>query len=112
MALFGARRQRVTIEGVSAPLAYAGAALVATWGLVHALATPRVVAGFRALSSDNQRIFLQEWLVEAAAMWGTAAFVLTATAVGVRPAGAVDGVAAGLLVALSALTALTGVNTC
>ncbi len=78
---------------------------------MHALATPRVVAGFRTLGSDNQRVFLQEWLVEAVAMWGTAAFVLTATAVGVRPTGAVDGVASGLLVALAALTAVTGART-
>jgi hypothetical protein len=101
----------VILQGVSTTLACASAVLVATWGLVHTLATPRVVAGFHALSSDDQRIFLQEWLVEALAMWGTAAFVLAAIAAGVRPIGAVEGVAAGVLVALSVLTALTGART-
>ncbi len=67
-----------------------------------------------AVTVDNRRVVLQEWLAEAFTMWGIAAMVIVATSVG----GAadsdvrvwVDRVATGLLVALRALTALTGAH--
>lgn len=98
---------------MSALLAYVAAALVAAWGVAHAVPTGQVVAGFGPISVDNCRIIRQEWLAEAFAMWGTAAMVIAATAAG----GAADArawvyrAAAGLLVALGILTALTGART-
>ena len=98
---------------MSTPLAYAAAALVAIWGVAHAIPTRRVITGFGPISADNRRVIQQEWLAEAFTMWGTAAIVIAATASG-GAAGASDWVyrtAAALLVALGALTALTGART-
>jgi hypothetical protein len=99
---------------MSTVLAYVAAAVVALWGVAHAVPTRQVVAGFGPLSTDNRRVLVQEWLAEAFTMWGIAAIVIAATAAG----GAVTGVrgwvywvAAALLVALGVLTAVTGART-
>ena len=97
---------------MSAPLAYVAAVLVAVWGVAHAVPTRQVVAGFGPISVDNRRIIRQEWLAEAFTMWGTAAIVIAATAAGGADTRAwVYRAAAGLLVALGTLTALTGART-
>lgn len=94
-------------------LAYAAAAVIAAWGLVHVIPTRQVVSGFGAITADNVRIITQEWLAEGITMWGIAAFVIAATAV----TGAADirdwvyRIAAALLVAVGILTALTGART-
>jgi len=66
------------------------------------------------ITADNRRIVLQEWLAEAFTMWGIAAVVIAVTADGGADAADrwwVYRVAAGLLVALGTLTALTGART-
>jgi hypothetical protein len=55
---------------MASTLAYAAAALVAMWGVAHAIPTSQVLVGFRPISPDNRRVVLQEWLAEAFAMWG------------------------------------------
>ncbi len=103
-----------TIAGMSATLAYAAAAVVAVWGVAHAVPTRQVVSGFGPITADNRRVLLQEWLAEAFTMWGIAAIVIAATAAGGVAADArawVYRAAAGLLVALGTLTALTGART-
>jgi hypothetical protein len=98
---------------MSAILAYAGAAIVAVWGVAHAAPTRRVLAGFEPITAANRLVIKQEWLAEAFTMWGIAAVVIAATAAG----GTADvrawvyRAAAGLLVALAVLTALTGART-
>jgi hypothetical protein len=95
-------------------LAYVAAAVVAVWGVLHAVPTRRVLAGFAPITADNRRIVLQEWLAEAFTMWGVAAVVLAATAAGGPDADVrawVYRIAAGLLAALGGLTALTGART-
>lgn len=95
-------------------LAYVAAALVALWGVAHAIPTRQVLAGFEPISRDNRRVVLQEWLAEAFTMWGIAAVIVAVTVV----AGARDDAAEWvyratglLLVALAGLTALTGART-
>lgn len=95
-------------------LALVAAALVAVWGVAHAVPTRQVLAGFEPVSADNRRVILQEWLAEAVTMWWIAAIVIITTAV----AGADAGVStwtyratAVLLGALAVLTALTGART-
>ncbi len=99
---------------MSETLAYVAGALVGLWGVAHAIPTSRVVAGFAPITTDNRRVLVQEWLAEAFAMWGLAALVIVSTAVG-DPGSDVTSwvyrVVAGLLVALAALTALTGART-
>ncbi len=95
-------------------LAYLAAGLVGLWGVSHAIPTRQVVAGFEPITRDNRLVITQEWLAEAFTMWGLAAAIVVTTAVG----GADSDVTvwlyravAGLLVALAALTALTGART-
>ena len=104
----------VTIGDVAAILAYFAAAVVAVWGVAHAVPTGRVLAGLRRSARLTARIVLQEWLAEAFTMWGVAAVVIAVTAAG--DADAASGIwvyraAAGLLVALATLTARTGART-
>jgi hypothetical protein len=95
-------------------LAYVAAALVALWGLAHAIPTSQVVAGFEPITPDNRRVLIQEWLAEAFSMWGIAAVIVVSTIVGGSDSAVtqwVYRVAAGLLVALAMLTTLTGART-
>ena len=99
---------------MAALLAYVAGSVVAVWGVAHAVPTGQVLAGFAPISGANRRILLQEWLAEAFTMWGIAAVVVAVTATGGADAGSgiwVYRAAAGLLVALGALTALTGART-
>jgi hypothetical protein len=99
---------------MSAVLAYVSTALVAVWGVAHAVATGQVIAGFEPITRDNRRIMKQEWLAEAFTMWGIAAIVAAATAAdgtaGDVRAWVYRG-ASALLAALAALTTLTGART-
>jgi hypothetical protein len=95
-------------------LAYLAAAVIAAWGVAHAIPTRQVLAGFAPVTADNRRVVLQEWLAEAFTMWGIAAVVTAATVAGGAHGDvsrAVYRVAAVLLMALGALTALTGART-
>ena len=88
---------------MAATLAYLAGAIVALWGVAHAVPTRQVLAGFTPITADNRRIVTLEWLAEAFTMWGIAALVIVVTAVGGTDAAArawVYRVAAGLLVAL------------
>jgi hypothetical protein len=99
---------------MNAVLAYVAAAVVALWGAAHAIPTRQVVAGFGAITVDNRRVIVQEWLAETVAMWGTAAVVIAVTAAGGAVSGNqrwVYGAAAALLVSLGILTAVTGART-
>jgi hypothetical protein len=75
-------------------------------------ATGLLVLALSAIITDNRRVLVQEWLAEAFTMWGTAVVVIAATAAG--GAAAADArawvyrSAAALLIALGALTLLTG----
>ena len=94
-------------------LAYVAAALIGIWGIAHAVPTKRVVAGFAPITTDNRRVLIQEWLAEFFTMWAMAALVVavTMTAGDTRVTAIVYLVVARLLLALAALTALTGART-
>jgi len=99
---------------MAALLAYVAGAVVAVWGVAHAIPTRQVLAGFAPITIDNRRVVTQEWLAEAFTMWGIAAMVIAVTAIGGTSTGVgvcVYRVAAGLLLALGTLTALTGART-
>lgn len=94
-------------------LAYIAAATVALWGVSHAIPTRRVVAGFAPITAENRRVLTQEWLAEAFTMWGIAVLIIAVTMVegsaSIRDW--VYRVLAVLLIALAALTAVTGART-
>lgn len=89
---------------------YTASAITALWGIAHLFATPGVVKGFGALSSDNRRIITMEWIIEGVALASTATFVAVATAI--RPesplASAVYMVAIATLLILAAVSLFTG----
>jgi hypothetical protein len=90
------------------------AVLVALWGVAHVIPTRQVVAGFEPITEDNRRVVVQEWLAEALTMWGVAAVVVVATAIGAPESNMTSWlyrVVAGLLIALAVLTAFTGART-
>lgn len=94
-------------------LAYLAATIVALWGIAHAVPTRRVLAGFTPISADNRRVLTQEWLAEAFTMWGSAFLIVVVTAHSGDPtmrAWVYRGIA-GLLLAIAALTAVTGSRT-
>jgi len=94
-------------------LSYIAAGLIGAWGVAHAIPTKRVAAGFGPITTDNRRVLIQEWLAESFTMWGMAALVVAVTVAGpdTQVTVIVYRVAAGLLVALAVLTALTGART-
>jgi hypothetical protein len=99
---------------VGTALAYVTAFVVALWGVAHAVPTRQVLAGFEPITQDNRRVLLQEWLAESFTMWGIAGVVIAATAASgdaTEVRAWVYRTAAGLLIALAALTALTGGRT-
>lgn len=98
---------------MSTVLAYLSATLLAAWGIAHAAPTGRVLVGFTPVTPDNRRIVQQEWLAEAFTMWGLAGIIIAATAAGAATdtRAWVYRAASALLVALAALTALTGART-
>jgi hypothetical protein len=99
---------------VSAALAYISAGIVALWGVAHVLPTGRVIHGFDDTSRDNRLIIMQEWIAEAMAMWFIAAVVVIATDVGGSHQSLTNWIyrtSAAVLIAVAALTALTGART-
>lgn len=95
-------------------LASLAAALVALWGVAHAIPTSQVLAGFKPITQDNRRVVLQEWLAEAITMWGLAGIIVAVTMVGGAGSHAsqwVYRVVAALLFAVAVLTGLTGART-
>ena len=99
---------------MNAVLAYLSVALLAVWGTAHAVPTRQVVAGFKPITPDNRRIVQQEWLAEAFTMWGLAAVIIAATAAGSATSDTREWVyraVSALLIALAALTAMTGART-
>ncbi len=98
---------------MTAILASLAAAVVALWGVAHAIPTRQVLAGFEPITADNRRVLLQEWLAEAFTMWGLALAVIVATVAGAQtePSRWLYRAAAVLLVALAGLTTLTGART-
>jgi hypothetical protein len=99
---------------MAAVFAYIGAALVAAWGVAHAIPTRQVLASFEPITANNRRVIAQEWLAEAFTMWGIAAIVIAATAAtGTAPdiRAWVYRATSALLISLGALTALTGART-
>lgn len=49
---------------MKAAMLYGGSALVIFWGIAHiVIPTKSIVNGFGAISADNRRIILMEWLM-------------------------------------------------
>jgi hypothetical protein len=66
---------------MTAALCYLGGATAAVRGMAHLVPTPKVVAGFGAISDDNRNIITMEWIAEGAMLIFIGTLVILATAV-------------------------------
>jgi len=98
----------------AAVLAYAACAILIAWGTAHLAPTRAVAASFGAISPDNRRILVMEWVAEGVTHISIGVLIILATAID----GASDPttqlvyvVSSGILVALAVLTSATGART-
>jgi hypothetical protein len=95
-------------------LLYVGSGLIVLWGLAHIAATRSVVAGFGALSDDNQRILIMEWVAEGLVFCFIGALVILVRASGAGgscTARRVFRASAGMLFAMAVWSGFTGART-
>ena len=98
----------------AALLAYVASAILIAWGSAHLAPTRTVVASFGAISGDNRRILVMEWMAEGVTHISIGLLVILATAIegaGDATTQLVYVVSAGILVVLAGLTAGTGART-
>jgi hypothetical protein len=98
----------------AALLAYVASAIMIAWGSAHLAPTRTVAASFGAISADNRRILVMEWMAEGITHISIGLLVILATAIdgaGDPTTQLVYIVSAGVLVVLAGLTAGTGART-
>ena len=95
-------------------LLYIGSSVSIAWGLAHLAPTKSVVKGFGEISADNRRIITMEWLAEGFTLIFIGLLVLLITAL-YDHSNAISllvyRVSGGMLIAMAALTVLTGART-
>jgi hypothetical protein len=94
--------------------AYVASATLITWGTAHLAPTRAVVASFGAISVDNRRILVMEWMAEGITHIAIGVLVILATAiegVGDATTKLIYIVSAAVLLTLAGLTAATGSRT-
>jgi len=99
---------------VSDVLVYVGGAVLALWGVAHIAPTRSVADSFGEISGDSRRILVMEWVAEGVThiSIGVLVILMAALEVSADPAvRLVYRVSAAALIALAALTALTGART-
>ena len=95
-------------------LVYVGGAVLALWGVAHIAPTRSVADSFGEISGDSRRILVMEWVAEGVThiSIGVLVILMAALEVSADPAvRLVYRVSAAALIALAALTALTGART-
>jgi hypothetical protein len=96
---------------MSTLLASLAAAITTVWGIAHLIPTGQVVAGFGTLSKDNRLVITQEWIAEGITLTflgGLIGLVTAVDRVSNPVVTAVYGLAAGMLLVMAVLTAVTG----
>ena len=96
---------------MSTLLASLAAAITTVWGIAHLIPTRQVVAGFGTLSKDNRLVITQEWIAEGITLTflgGLIGLVTGLDRVSNPIVTAVYGLAAGMLLVMAVLTAVTG----
>jgi hypothetical protein len=104
----------ISVMSSGALLAYVASAVLLAWGFAHLFPTRAVAASFGAITPDNRRILIMEWVAEGITHVSIGLLVILVTAIeGADNAATqlVYVVSAGILVVLAALTAMTGART-
>ena len=94
-------------------LVFIGGAVLISWGLFHLVPTGKIVSSFGPISLESRRILTMEWIAEGLVHVALGTTVICVTALGDSGSTAdlVYRCVAGLLLAIAALTALTGART-
>ncbi|HVM56129.1 MAG TPA: hypothetical protein VMT74_01620 [Gaiellaceae bacterium] len=95
-------------------LVYLGSTVLALWGVTHLIPTRTIVRSFGAISRDNALVLTMEWVAEGVTHLFVALLAVLVTAIAGADASAsivVYRTAAGFLVAIAALTTVTGART-
>ena len=95
-------------------LAYVASAILIAWGSAHLAPTRTVAASFGAISADNRRILVMEWMAEGITHISIGLLIILVTAIegtGDPTTPLVYVVSAGILAVLAGLTAGTGART-
>lgn len=107
-------RWKHSIVTVAPLLAYVASALLIAWGSAHLAPTRAVAESFGAISLENRRILVMEWIAEGISHISIGVLVILVTAID----GSADAttqlvyvVSACVLVVLAGLTAATGSRT-
>ncbi len=98
----------------AAILAYGASTVLVVWGAAHLVPTEAVVESFGAISVDNRRILVMEWVAEGVTHISLGVLVALATAVdgaGDSTTRLIYVVVAGVLVVFAGLTLATGART-
>lgn len=88
----GSRCREDHLVSSAALLAYLAAAILIAWGLAHLAPTRTIAASFGAISLDNRRILVMEWVAEGITHISIGLLVILATAI----EGAADAATAAL----------------
>ncbi len=95
-------------------LLYIGSVIIIIWGIAHIIATKSVVKGFGAISEDNRKVILMEWVAEGLALCFIGLLVLFINLLGEPNNGTsliVYRACGAMLLAIALWTSLTGART-
>ncbi len=100
---------------MTAIMLYAGSMIVILWGIAHiSIPTRSIIAGFGAISTDNKRILLMEWLMEGVLLISIGVLVVLVTLLAPeseRSAVIVYRLCASVLVVMAGISLFTGART-
>ena len=95
-------------------LLYTGSIIVIGWGIAHIIPAKTVVKGFGAISEENKKIILMEWVAEGLTLGFIGVLVLLTGILGGTAnsiSRIVFRISAGMLIVMAVWTALTGAKT-
>ena len=95
-------------------LLFAGSVILLVWGIAHIIAARAVVKGFGAISEDNKKFILMEWVAEGFTLCFIGVLVFLTNILGGTTnevSRVVFRISAGMLLVMATWTALTGAST-
>jgi hypothetical protein len=95
-------------------LLFAGSVILLVWGIAHIIAARAVVKGFGAISEDNKKFILMEWVAEGLTLCFIGVLVFLTNILGGTTnevSRVVFRISAGMLLVMATWTALTGART-
>jgi hypothetical protein len=95
-------------------LVYTGSIITIGWGVAHIIPATKVVKGFGAISEENKKIILMEWVAEGLTLCFIGVLVLLTGILGGTAndvSRIVFRISAGMLIVMAGWTALTGART-